>query len=621
VSRLLFAFIIQVAVLLLWPTLDKASEAESRGAIVEPTMEGRCGRALLVGVNDYEHLKDLRFCEEDMKALQERLVEVGFDRGAVKCLTTGDGDPALRPSVRNVNAQLDSLFAGLDEKSVIVIALAGHGGAFKWKNAAGAEKTESFFCPHDACLGSPGATMVSVQGIYQRMEKSKARFKLLVTDACRDPHLVPAVAPMASRYIIDEAKAQNGFADSIRSLGTPERLPKGSLAILSCSSGERSWEEPNLGHGVFTYFLLEALSGKADREYRGNSDGMVSYLEFQDYVYRKTSEHVWKTHNGAKQTPSFQANWEQPDFALVRARVPSLDPPQITNALGMRLNLIPAGDFTMGDQGSAEKTARLFQRFGAPSPDSFVPEYPPHRVRINRPFYLGVTEVTVEQFRRFVDETKYKTDAEREGKGGRVFDKQSSTFVARPECTWRGPGRGQSDSHPVVLVSWNDAMAFCHWLTRKENRTYRLPTEAEWEYACRAGTQTQFSQGDDPEDLASFGNVADASAKASYPNLTGTISGRDGYASVAPVGRFKPNAFGLYDMHGNVLEWCADWCEPGYYAQSPIDDPRGPPSGSWRVLRGGSWINFPAYCRSAYRDRGAPTGRYDNIGFRVLRLP
>src|SRR5690606_35745678 len=124
--------------------------------------------------------------------------------------------------------------------------------------------------------------------------------------------------------------------------------------------------------------------------------------------------------------------------------------------------------------------------------------------------------------------------------------------------------------------------AFCQWLTRKEGKIYRLPTEAEWEYACRAGSQSLFSNGDDPQGLAKIANVADATAMAYYPHWKG-ISARDGHVHAAPVGQFAPNAFGLHDMHGNVWEWCADWYARDYYSQAPAAKPNGPAHGQSRV--------------------------------------
>ena len=148
---------------------------------------------------------------------------------------------------------------------------------------------------------------------------------------------------------------------------------------------------------------------------------------------------------------------------------------------------------------------------------------------------------------------------------------------------------------------------------------FNLPTEAEWEYACRAGTTTRYFSGDDPETLAKVGNVADATAKAQFPGWAWTLKASDGYVFTSPVGSFQPNAFGLYDMHGNAWQWCADWYEAEYYAKSPADDPNGPDSGDSRVLRGGSWSDWPGSTRSAKRGSSSPVARINFTGFRVSR--
>jgi formylglycine-generating enzyme len=274
----------------------------------------------------------------------------------------------------------------------------------------------------------------------------------------------------------------------------------------------------------------------------------------------------------------------------------------------------------MGSRESAEDLARVFKKYNPGSaPEYFAGEYPQHRVRITKPFYLGAHEVTVGQFRQFVNDSGYKTDADKDGKGGYGFD--GKAWERKPEYTWRNAGFPQTDEHPVVNVSWNDADAFCRWLSKKEGQTYRLPTEAEWEYACRAGTQTRYCNGDDPEGLAEAGNVADAAAKSKFSDWTWAISANDGYVFTAPVGQFQPNAWGMYDMHGNACEWCADWYDGKYYGNSRTDDPAGPSSGTSRVLRGGSWGNRPFNCRSAYRDWDSPDFRRFTTGFRVARTP
>jgi formylglycine-generating enzyme required for sulfatase activity len=309
-----------------------------------------------------------------------------------------------------------------------------------------------------------------------------------------------------------------------------------------------------------------------------------------------------------------------PDLLDDRLGAAARLPEKLTNSIGMPLTLIPAGEFMMGSRESAEATAEFGRRTGfkEAKAESYTDEHPQHRVRITKPFYLGTYEVTKGQFAKFVSATGHKTEAETDGKGGYGYTgDDEGPFAQDAKFTWKAWGVNQSDDSPVGNVTWNDAAAFCEWLSGKEERKYRLPTEAEWEYACRAGTQTRFWNGDDAEGLAQIGNVADATAKAKW-SFFGAIESSDGYAFTAPVGRFKPNAFGLYDTHGNVFELCQDWYGSEYFANSPGDDPTGPPEGSTRVLRGGGWGHPPVYCRSANRTGVEPAFRHAGIGFRVV---
>jgi formylglycine-generating enzyme required for sulfatase activity len=313
--------------------------------------------------------------------------------------------------------------------------------------------------------------------------------------------------------------------------------------------------------------------------------------------------------------------WSLPDFPhdlRYEVWIPRLLEKSITNSIGMKLVWIPAGEFMMGNAHTAVDDVALCKKYDISlTADAFEDEYPRHRVRITKAFYLGATNVTRGQFRRFVEDTGYKTDAEGgDNPGAFGWDSNKKQFVFSKTYSWQKVGFEQTEEHPVVGVSWNDAVAFCEWLSRKEGKTYRLPTEAEWEYACRAGTTTRYWCGDDPEGLAEVANVADAAAKAQFPDWK-TIAASDGYVFTAPVGSFRPNAFGLYDMHGNTWQWCADWYHSRYYDMSPVDDPRGPASGSGRVARGGSWGNGAGICRSAYRHGFGPGDRDGILGFRI----
>lgn len=276
------------------------------------------------------------------------------------------------------------------------------------------------------------------------------------------------------------------------------------------------------------------------------------------------------------------------------------------NSIGMTLVRIPAGKFTMGSPaGEKDRLDHENQ----------------HEVEITRDLYLGTHEVTIGQFRKFATDEGYRTDAETDGQGGFGYNEATGSFEGRkPQYTWQNTGWNVTDDHPVVNVSWNDAKAFCAWLSRKEQKTWRLPTEAEWEYACRAGSKTAFQNGDDPEGLAQAGNVADGTAKAKLPNLKAILA-KDGYVFTAPVGKFQKNRFGLYDMHGNVWEWCEDWYDPGRYPEGSPRDPTGPSTGSSRAFRGGSWDRTAARCRSAARGGNAPTFRNFILGFRVVSVP
>lgn len=298
------------------------------------------------------------------------------------------------------------------------------------------------------------------------------------------------------------------------------------------------------------------------------------------------------------------------------------------NSLGMQMVLIPAGEFMMGNDASMQSLARFFPQYEERRLRNLADEAPVHRVRITRSFYMSRHEVTVGQFRRFLRTSGHVPESIADGTGGygynREYDPASTlrgdAFEGRhPRYSWENPGFDQTEDHPVVNVTWHDAQALVRWLSKVEGRRYRLPTEAEWEYACRAGTRTHYHSGDDPASLGKAANVFDADAAANWPNWQQfALSVRDGYPFTSPVGQFEPNAFGLHDMHGNVWEWTADWHDETYYAHSPLNDPPGPAKGEVKVRRGGSWHTWPLYARCAYRNWNSPDTRYTLVGIRLV---
>ncbi|MDR1920713.1 MAG: formylglycine-generating enzyme family protein, partial [Candidatus Adiutrix sp.] len=233
---------------------------------------------------------------------------------------------------------------------------------------------------------------------------------------------------------------------------------------------------------------------------------------------------------------------------------------ETANSLGLEFVLIPAGSFIMGTDGNFEGIA----------PEAN--EKPAHRVTVSQPFYLGKYEVTQAQWEA-------------------VMGDNPSEFKGR--------------SNPVERVSWEDVQEFIRQLNEMEKTDkYRLPTEAEWEYAARAGSTGAYSFGDDPGELGPY---------AWHEGNSG--------GTAHPAGQKAPNAWGLYDMYGNVLEWTQDWYDENYYAVGPPSDPQGPPTGSYRVNRGGNWDYLAGYCRSANRNFYPPDYLNNDLGFRLAFSP
>ena len=282
---------------------------------------------------------------------------------------------------------------------------------------------------------------------------------------------------------------------------------------------------------------------------------------------------------------------------------------RLRNSIGMEFVTIPPGEFMMGSP--VREVGR-------------DPDERQHFVRITQPFFMSIHEVTRGQFEQFVTETGYKTNAETDGKGG-YGSVPGVGGGYEKRFTWRDSGFEQTNDHPVGNVTWYDAMAFVRWLMEKENVLYRLPTEAEAEYACRAGGQTIYQTGTNASELVKVANVLDFTlrneeiTKYHHFSTLPSNAGSDGFIFTAPVGSLATNAFGLHDMIGNVEEWCSDWFDHDYFNHSPVNDPTGPETGVFRSFRGGSWCSIVSHTRCANRSRYEPDYRANFIGFRVVR--
>jgi len=292
---------------------------------------------------------------------------------------------------------------------------------------------------------------------------------------------------------------------------------------------------------------------------------------FQGYIPRSILEFVTNLKLGDQPLPVVKPLAPAPSAPAIDTAAPALE---------MKFVRIEPGMFVMGSP--ENESGRN-------------PSETQHAVKLTKPFFMASNDVTRAQFAAFVADTGYKTEAEK----------------ANDEDTWRhNKAFEQDDACPVVNVSWNDAVAFADWLSKRDHRIYRLPTEAEWEYACRAGTMTPFSTGDTiSSDQANYDGTAVYGA-----GVKGVLRWK-----TTPVGSFPPNKWGLYDMHGNVWQWCADVF--GDYPNNTVSDPTGlpPDPNASHALRGGSWGIDPSFLRSASRLKGLPGSRGGyNVGFRLV---
>ena len=512
--------------------------------------------ALLVGVNGYERrgFVDLKWAENDVDAMGPELRRIGFD----KIVTMKGSAPGkLRATREQIDEQLMALLAGVGKRDVVLVMLTGHGQQLPVKRADGTTADDAFYCPVDAVLNEP-ATMVSLSRLTDETLRKWGGKNLVLVDACRDG-------------VVDNNK---GVARGIQ--GKVVALPEGTAVLFACAAGQRSLERESLRHGVFTHGVLEAL-----RAFDGTS-GPLTWSSLVDRVQNTVAElNPDQEPISAGVLPrlvlSSRVGADRVGLTSEGSKAGDL---RDDNGLKMKFRWCPKGRFRMGsppgevnrdnDEGQVDVT-------------------------LSRGFWLGQTEVTQSQWQGVMGSTMREQ-----------MVKAGSTVAS-----------GEGGDHPIYFVDHEEAAEFCRRWAESERAagrlptgwTYRLPTEAEWEYACRAGTTTATAFGDTLSSRqANFYGADPYNGADAGPNRRSTV----------PVGSYRPNAWGLCDMHGNVWEWCLDG--KGEALPGGID-PRGPSSASSRVVRGGSWFNGGWNCRSADRIGNDPSNRRSNVGFRVARVP
>jgi formylglycine-generating enzyme required for sulfatase activity len=428
--------------------------------------------------------------------------------------------------------------------------------------------------------------MIAMKQLLDAMNAAGASNRVLFADCCREDPSVARGALLAGR----------AFGSNVRI----SDLAEGTAALFSCSAAESAFEHPSWGHGALTKAFLDYCQNLSSQ-----NDSTINSMTAP--LYRQVGTMVRLIQPGAVQRVNPVIN----GVVDLKLRLTPKLPERISNSLGMQLQLIKSGEFVMG----TDHTRDSLENVGFVLPDNYVDELserPKHPVSITRSFYLGVHEVTRGQFAEFIRATGYRTDAEKDGQGGEEFNDTGDETRRDPQFSWRNPGFPQTDHHPVVNVTWHDAMEFCEWLSRVEGQPYRLPVEAEWEYACRAGANTHFSTGDSPASLQGFANVYDESFEG-LSELAFPFDDR--FKCTAPVGSYRPNNWGLHDMHGNVRELCADQMLP--YETTALVDPGFTLSSGAVSVRGGSFHNSPARTRAAYRHWCNRNCSHCTSGFRV----
>lgn len=587
--------------------------------------------ALVIGNNDYRSVSKLEKAVNDARAVGRELTRLGFDVIAVSNVNQ-----------KRMNQVVNEFSQKVSGGGVGVLFFAGHGMQINNQNFL---LPVDFELPND--VNDVADQSISLQSIQDKLADAKARFSLIVIDACRDNPL--------------PKKAGRSLAVS-RGLAPPS-APNGQVVLFSAGAHQQALdklsEDDKNPNGLFTREFLpmistpglsvtdalkqvrSAVTRKAKAVGHEQNPALYDQTDGDFFFVGSAPSTVAK---GAAATEGFQrldpvvvelSFWESvkgsDNVDDLRAYVAKYPAGQFVELAQGRLRRLLAGGEKVAVGGAGATLPRgalkedctvcpelvdipageFVMGAGRNEAGSGDHEKPRHPVKIDKPFAASRHEITVRQFAAFVDATGYKAN-------GSCLVWIASAWENQAGKTWRDPGFTQGDSHPVVCVSWNDAQAYVAWLSRVSGKHYRLPSESEWEYMARAGTRTSRFWGDDPALACEFANVHDEVTQSARNFSWEAHECKDGFVETAPVGRFKPNAFGLYDTAGNAWEWVED-CLNTNYINAPSDgSPRVTDDCSRRVYRGGGWSG-PSSVRSATRTGNPPGYRSQLLGFRVVR--
>ncbi|MEO5369198.1 MAG: SUMF1/EgtB/PvdO family nonheme iron enzyme [Magnetococcus sp. DMHC-1] len=603
--------------------------------------------ALVIGNGKYRHITPLDNPPNDARLMAKALQGVGFNLVEGQPLIDADRS-AMERAVRSFGQAIRGGAVGL-------FYYAGHGIQVKGQN---------YLIPVGANVNGESDVkyeLVDAAFVLDEMTNAGNRLNIVILDACRNnpfggrglrsvgSGLAQIQAPAGT--VISYATAPGNTASDGTGANSPytQALAKvirtpgldvfaafnevGLLVKKSTGGQQHPWlaTSPIEGRFQFAGGLPEDdVSGGGDRSDQGGSGPAPIDQDAELCATLKGSENAAELDAYLKEFPDGKC------AKMVRVRLtglnksgPATAPVTAAPAAevvsaggtprsgeerdfdGMDFVWVPKGCFEMGMSDSEMALLKSDSNY-----DKFFKDAENRHDVCVEGFWLGKHEVTVGQFRRFVASGGYRTDAERDAGGQSgcfTFEVEDGKAVGKYRAgrSWRNPGFTQDEQHPVACVSWNDANAYADWMSGQGKGTFRLPTEAEWEYAARAGTRTQRYWGDGEKEACQYANVADRKYWTGFDC-------EDGYKYTAPVGRFRANGFGLFDMLGNVWEWTCSVYDATYSGKEKKCANSGD-GGSVRVIRGGGWSNNPAGTRSALRNNSDPGGRNYNLGFRVSR--